>query len=480
MNAKQQVLSWPVDRQSAIFRLRTVVAACLAGIAVSAFAAATAPIHDVKAFGATGDGHALDTAAIQKAIDAASAAGGGTVYFPTGEFLTGTLRLKSRVTLHLARGAVLLGSARMADYSPTYLLYGDGVEDVAIEGDGAIDGHGRAFFDENFKPAEQRPSRMIELRNSRGIRIENVTIRNSAKWTIHPKNCDDVKIRGITMLNALRAINTDGIDIDSSRNVIISDCRIEGGDDCIVLKTTRDGDQPVQPTENVVVTNCILVSAATALKLGTESHGDFRHILFSNCVIRQSRTGLGLLAKDGGTMEDIRFSNIVMTTAPKWGQGFEWPIVVDLEKRTAGSGLSRVRDVAFSDITIYSKGRVMATGLPERPLEDITFRNIIFRVGGYEAIKTAKKMRGGANGAAEGTPDYAPTPAAFIFANVRGLVMDGVNLFWPEADGAADALPRHAIYGDRLDQAALAGVRASASTPSLDGVVIENSTHVVR
>lgn len=449
-------------------------------LAAAALPAAPADVFDVKAFGATGDGKTLDTQALQKAIDAASAQGGGTVYFPRGEFLTGTLRLKSRITLYLSRGAVLLGSTRMADYSPTYLLYGQGVEDVAILGDGAIDGQGRAFFDENFKPAELRPSRMIELRDSRGIRIENITIRNSPKWTIHPKNCDDVKIRGITMISPLRAENTDGIDIDSSRNVIISDCRIEGGDDCIVLKTTRDGDNPVQPVENVVVTNCVLVSAATALKLGTESHGDFRHILFSNCVIRNSRTGLGLLAKDGGTMEDIRFSNIVMTTQPKWGQGFEWPIVVDLEKRTEKSKLSRVRDVAFSDITIYSKGRVMVSGLPESPLENVSFRNVNFRVTGYETIKTAKKMRGGAKGAAEGTPDYAPTPSAFIFAHIKGLAVDGLSLTWPEADPAAPAPARNVIYGDRLENAALAGVRATASVPTVEAVVIENSSHVSR
>jgi polygalacturonase len=310
------------------------------------------------------------------------------------------------------------------------------------------------------------------------VRIENITVRNAPAWTIHPKNCDDVRIRGISLLNNLRAINSDGIGIDSSRNVIVSDCHIEAGDDCIVLKTTRRGDGPVQPVENVVVTNCVLVSAATALKLGTESHADFRHVLFSNCVIRNSRTGLGLLAKDGGTMEDIRFSNIVMTTAPKWGQGLEWPIVVDVEKRTNESRLSRMRDVVFSDLMIYSKGRIMATGVPESVLENVSFHHVTLRVTGYETIKAAKKMRGGSKTVADNTPDYAPTPAAIIFAHIKGLNLDDLTVLWPDADPAAPAPERHAVYGDRLDGVAVGRVRGGASLPGVKPVVIENSTNV--
>ena len=446
------------------------------GVVVAANPSA-APVFNIRAFGAAGDRQTLDTAAIQRAIDACAAQGGGTVYFPTGGFLSGTIYLKSNVTLHLSAGAVLLGSTRIDDYPIKHLIYAKDVANIAIEGRGAIDGQGDAFFDPEMKPLP-RPSPLIELWDSRGIAIDHITVRNAPAWTIHPKNCDDVKIRGVSLLNNLRAINSDGIGLDSSRNVVISDCHIEAGDDCIVLKTTKRGDGPVQPTENVVVTNCVLVSAATALKLGTESHADFRHIVFSNCVIRNSRTGIALLAKDGGVMEDVRFSNIVMTTAPKWGQGFEWPIVVDIEKRTAESRLSRMRDVAFSDLTIYSKGRVMASGLPESVIEGLSFRNVTFRVGGYETIKTAKKMRGGSKTVAEGTPDYGPTPSAFIFAHIRGLTLDGVSLRWPEADPANPAPPRHAFYGDRLEQVVMTGFRGTASLPGTKAVVIENSEDV--
>ncbi len=439
-------------------------------------AAEPASVFDVKAFGATGNGHTLDTPAIQKAIEACATAGGGVVYFPTGRFLTGTLTLRGHLTLRLSPAAVLLGSTNMADYPVKHLLYAQGVEHFTIDGGGVIDGQGDAFFDKEMKPLP-RPSPLIEIWDSHDIRIEGVTVRNAPAWTIHPKNCDDVKIRGISLLNNLRAINSDGIDIDSTRNVIISDCHIEAGDDCIVLKTTKRGDGAVQPVENVVVTNCVLVSAATALKLGTESHGDFRHVLFSNCVIRESRTGLALLAKDGGTMEDVRFSNITMTTAPKWGQGLEWPIVVDTEKRTNESRLSRVRDVSFSDIIIYTKGRVMVGGQPDSALENVSFRNVTMRVTGFEQIKAAKKMRGGSNTVAENTVDYAATPAAFIFNQVHGLALDGVEIIWPPAT-KEPAPERRAIYGDRLEDVRVTALRGEASGPGFKAVVFENSTRV--
>jgi hypothetical protein len=402
---------------------------------------------DIKTYGATGNGKTMDTVSIQKAIDAANAAGGGVVHFPAGRFLSGTITLKSNVTLYLSPGSVLLGSTHIEDYNPKHLIYAKGVSNIAIEGGGTIDGQGDSFLDKDLKPLP-RPSPLIEIWDSRGIRIQDITIRKTPAWGIHPKNCDGVKIRGISLLNNLRAINTDGIDIDSSRNVLISDNHIEAGDDCIVLKTTNRGDGPVQPTENVTVTNNVLVSAASALKLGTESHGDFRHCVFSNCVIRDSRTGIALLANDGGTMEDIRFQNIVMTTAPKWGQGVEWPIVVDVDKRTAESRLSHIRDVGFSDITIYGKGRVLVEGTPESPIEQISFHNVLMRMTGYENIAKVRKLRGGAKTEASGMPDYGPTPAAMIFGFVKGLDLHGITTVWPDTPGAPD---RVNLFIDRVD-----------------------------
>jgi polygalacturonase len=412
---------------------RDLVRACAAGVVLCCLGSvAAAATCDATKYGASGNGKSLDTAAIQKAIDACSASGGGTVLFSNGRFLSGTIFLKSNITLRIEPGAVLLGSTNIADFKLNggyHFIYADNVDNIAIEGGGVIDGQGDTFFDKDMKP-RARPSPYIEIWNSRDVRIQDIIILKTPGWAIHPKNCERVKIRGINLINNFNAINTDGIDPDSSRNVIISDSYIEAGDDCIVLKTTNRGGI-TSPCENVTVTNCVLLSAASALKLGTESWGDFRHCVFSNCVIRQARTGIAMLAKDGGTMEDVRFQNITMQTQPKWGKGVEWPIEIDIEKRAENSKISHIRDVALSDISMVTKGRVLIEGMPESLIDTLTMRNVIMRITGYEQIKGAHKNRGG-NGGLKEAVDFGSVPAALIFGNARNIDLNGIHVLWPE------------------------------------------------
>jgi polygalacturonase len=256
--------------------------------------------------------------------------------------------------------------------------------------------------------------------------------------------------------------------------VIISDCHIEAGDDCIVLKTTDRG-APAQPTENVVVTNCVLVSAASALKLGTESNADFRHCVFSNCVIRDSRTGIALMAKDGGTMEAIEFSHITITTKPKWGRGQEWPIHIDSEKRTVDSKVSHIRDVSLSDITIHSHGRIIAQGQAGAPIDGLTFSNVTLRITGTEDIAGAHKISGGSR-SNDAVLDLGDKPAAFIFGCIKGLALQGVRVLWPEA---ALTPVRHAAYGFELDGADFRGLSGPASDARAPRIVTEKSRGVL-
>lgn len=435
------------------------IAVLLAGWVAAA--AGPAPVSSVLDFGARADGKTNDAGAIRKAVEACAKAGGGTVYFPPGDYLSGTIVLRSNVTLHLAAGATLWGSRDMADYDPPHLIFASEAENVGVEGAGAIDGNGAAFWDAEFRPRERRPSPLAEFVKCRNVRIRDVRIRNAPGWTIHPLECDGVRIQGISIVNPMRGPNTDGIDPDSSRNVFISDSYIEAGDDCIVLKTTGRAGRPVRPCENVTVTNCTLVSDDAALKLGTESLGDFRHCLFSNCAIRGSRVGLAIYAKDGGVFEAVSFSNITIET--RGARGVEWPIFVDLEKRAEESRQSRVRDINFSDIIVHTGGRVLVGGMPEQPLENFTFRNLLLRVTGQSAVARTRKPRGSSRVRPVGPEqDYASVPSALIFANLRGLALRGVRVVW-DTEGVTEDW--HALYAALVEDLRVEGFSARQSSP---------------
>jgi polygalacturonase len=164
------------------------------------------------------------------------------------------------------------------------LIQATGKQNVAIEGAGTIRGNGRAYWDpdpvKTFVSRRPRPSPLIEFVGSRNVRIENVSIRDAAGWTIHPLESDGVTIHGVNIMNEAYGPNTDGIDVDSTRNVSISDTHIEASDDCIVLKTTGRGGGKVSPTASVTITNTVCSTENQGFKIGTESLGDFRDITF--------------------------------------------------------------------------------------------------------------------------------------------------------------------------------------------------------
>ncbi len=286
------------------------------------------PAKDVTAYGAKGNGRNMDTRAIQQAIDACAEEGGGTVYFPNGTYLSGTIVLASNVTLYLDAGATLLGSRNLEDYDPPYLIYAHEAKNISIQGKGVIDGQGASFWDEDFNPLE-RPARMIELVACQNVTIRDVTIQNSPSWAVELLGCDRVVVDAVSIINPRRGPNTDGLDIVSSSNVLVSNCYIEGGDDSICLKARLKD----KPCENVTVTNCVLISDDTAIKLGTRSTGDIRHCVFSNIAIRNTRYGISLFMKDGGTYEDIQFSNITMEMETGTAR-YAYPIMMDIEPRT--------------------------------------------------------------------------------------------------------------------------------------------------
>ena len=324
----------------------------------------------------------LATADLQASLDKAAQAGGGTVVIRPGRYVTGTLFLKSNVTLHLAGGATIVGSpnlgdypsavARIRSYTDNYteksLIYGEGLENVTIEGAGTLDGSGKAFKG----PYKVRPY-MIRLISSKRVTVTGVAIKDSPMWVQHYMACEDVAIRGITVHSRVNA-NNDGIDIDGCDRVRISDCDISSGDDAIVIKSTL-----LRPAKNVVVTNCVLSTHCNALKLGTESNGGFENIAVSNCTIYDTRlSGIAIECVDGGLLERVQFSNITMNAvgAPifiRLGDRAR-PFEVDGPKQPAGK-LRRIMIRDIEAVRASTNGCAIA-GLPGHPLEDITFDNV--------------------------------------------------------------------------------------------------------
>lgn len=425
----------------------------------SAFAQTTPSVFNIWDYGATGKKEQKVTKEIQKALDDCYANGGGQVYFPPGDYLAGTLVIKSNTSLYLEAGATLRASRDEADYQTDFIVYkkndsgkeGDGAtpvflyaknaENISILGSGTIDGQATRTYEdlkkvdgfiaditENARKSgiemkmyyKVKPyTCLVFLESCKNVRLRDVTLTESTDWTLHFKWCERVYLDNMYIYSSLEAgVNADGIDVDGSKDVVIQICVITTGDDAIVLKSTQTNGE-YYSCENVTVTNCVLRSTSTALKLGTESFGDFRYITFNNCVIRASNRGLSIVVRDGATVEKVLFSNIVMETDRKhfnwWGNAD--PIWLVVKKRQADSKVGIIKDVVFENVIAKGQGTSKLEGFaqsntnPARNLENITLRNVQFQME------------------AEDFPDKRATHA-FAAHHVQGLRLEDIRISW--------------------------------------------------
>ena len=360
----------------------------------------------VRDHGARGDGKAKDTAAIQAAIDVA--APGGAVFFPPGDYLSGTLRLRSRLVLRLAAGATLIASPDDADFDSyeeldyksfadretsdfTFaLLQGRRLQHLSIIGPGRIDGNRRS----------RGGPKPVALKQCRHITIRDLTLENAPNYNISLLGCDHVDIRGVVIRNGY----SDGIDPDCCRHVRIAGCRVESRDDAVVLKASLALGVR-RSTEYVVVTDCDLVNIRNGLKIGTESSGAFKNIVFRNCTLSGRAeigppppfdvrpfpsAGVSILNVDGGRLEQVVVSGITM-------RNIRAPIFVRLGERGWGQTVPEAGEltkITISDLVATGAEWPSAImGLPGRDVSDIALSNIrISGKGGGDAALVSRPV----------------------------------------------------------------------------------------
>lgn len=370
----------------------------------------SAMVFNAKDYGLVlGDSVTTQTKSIQAAIDACAEKGGGQVIIPSGTYTSGTLFLKSHVELHLSSGCRLLTSKNY-DNLPiqphthyrslkdqggwSALIMAIEQEDIAITGSGIIDGQGKGRkgrVKNVAGDANGRPRNILFI-SCKHIRVKDITILNAAIWSQHYLDCEDVVVDGITSINHCNG-NNDGIDIDGCRDVLLTNSRIDSDDDAIVLKSTG-----MAPCENVIVKGCIVSSWANGLKLGTESTGGFRNILFSDCIVKPSQylkdrvikstksgiTAISIENVDGGICENVVCDNILI-------EGTECPIFVRLGNRARkhipeapDPRMGTMRGIRLSNITAYNAGTwgCSVTGVPSGSIEDIVLENITIHMRG--------------------------------------------------------------------------------------------------
>ncbi|MGD0649660.1 MAG: glycoside hydrolase family 28 protein [Verrucomicrobiia bacterium] len=346
---------------------------------------------NVRPCGATGDGNTKDTAAFQQALDACAAAGGGEVVVPAGDYLIGSIELKSKTTLRLQKDAKLLGSPDLADY-PVIKVRWEGrwidghralisaikAEHIAVVGPGHVAGNPAL----GGRQMPRRPA-VIEPIDCRDVRLEGFSASQQRMWTIHPTYCENVVVRNLSIRSG--GGNSDGVDVDSCKHVRIEGCDIESGDDCIAIKSGRgmEGYRLARTTEDVLIRNCALSDNIFAcIGIGSETSGGIRNVRIEHCQFKQART-YAIYIKSrpgrGAFIEDISAHDLDVATAPG---GFLRVNLLssgiqDPEPVPGDEGIPSARSFRFTDVKVNCGTLMEAVSIsPVKPVNGFSLVNV--------------------------------------------------------------------------------------------------------
>jgi polygalacturonase len=417
---------------------------------------------DITEYGANGDGKTLNTEAIQEAIDQCAETG-GTVLVPEGTFLTGSIHLRENVMLYLSEGAVLKGSPDMGEYEKLEigfyaLIMAENAENTGISGPGTIDGNGAADdfhgYDKRTEKSRPVPVYFYQCQN---VVAKDFTLINSPVWAQRYHQCTDVRISKLKVNTNTNAQN-DGLDLVDCRNVVLSDCIIDSGDDALCLKSESAG----LGCANIAITNCVLSTHCNAIKFGTASLGGFRNVSISNCVVKPSahdkvhhgwRSGLAGIALemvDGGVMDNVSISNMNI-------EGVMAPIFIRLGRRTPAQDSlhpTQLKNITISNISCSNDGKMAnsITAYPGAVVENVMISDISFKASG-----------GGTTADAQ-----------------RNLKHDSLAALYPEVSKFGASLPAYGFYLYNVKNISLDNIKCTADRPDARPVIVaENADGLV-
>ena len=343
---------------------------------------AAAPVFNVLQFRAAGDGQTLDTAAVQRTIDTAARAGNGAqVLLPRGHrFLVGTLELRAGIDFHLD-GEILI-STNKGDYVGDGVITALNADHLRITGRGRISGRSLAFMTQ-YDPVGEwwlfgpwRP-KMFILTGCTNLEIRDITFGDAPLWGLHMLGCKYVSIDNVTVTNRMDVPNCDGIDPDHCQNVTIRHCHIRSGDDAIVLKTTRQTND-YGACANITVSDCVLETQDSGLKIGTETTADIHDVVFERSKILSGSRGLTIQLRDEGSVYNVQFRDIQFVSRyygdPWWGRGEA--ISLTSIPRTPETKLGTIHDIILQNITGRAENSVRIEGVASSRIRNVLLGNV--------------------------------------------------------------------------------------------------------
>lgn len=452
---------------------------------------APSAIYNVRDFGATGVKSGNSQAAIQKAIDFCAASGGGVVLLPPGEYSSGTLHLKSHVRLRIEAGATLYSIKEKSAFDKDALIYAEDAVNITVEGRGTIDGQGRYEWHENdieddfirpnlnqmvalgkpllrSFPLKDQFGKLVLLLRCKDVLIQDVSFIDSPSWTIHPYGCERLVIDGVYIKSSLKdGVWADGIDPDGCKDVRISNCTIETGDDAIVFYS-MNWFGPALPCENITVTNCRLTSSSSAIKFCDGNMNAIRNVTIDNCVVRSSNRGIAFMNFDGGVVSDVVLSNLVIECIRKdwfwWGDGD--PLHFNIKRRSEvhksikpeddKNPAGKIQRVLITNVIARGKGSSICNGHPDSWLEDITLDNFKFYISHDLDAPYDKAVHG------------------LVFQKVKNLTLKDVGVYW---EGSTYPQWQSALVVEDVKGLTIDGFNGSAANADKPVMILNQVEH---